>query len=111
MPYGLMNSGNTFQMITGMSRVLNNITWQNAIVYIDDVLCFSSNYEEHIEHLSAIFDQLRSAILKLNPKKCYFAREEIINLGHTISPERIQVDQEKVKAVLDFPRPKKGQRS
>ena len=104
MPYGLMNSGNTFQMI--MSRVLNNMTWQNAIVYIDDVLCFSNNYEEHIEHLSAIFDRLRSANLKLNPKKCYFAREEVTYLGHTISSEGIRVDQEKVKAVLDFPRPK-----
>ena len=104
MPYGLMNSGNTFQM--NMSTVLNNMTWQNAIVYIDDVLCFSNNYEEHIEHLSAIFDRLRSANLKLNPKKCYFAREEVTYLGHTISSEGIRVDQEKVKAVLDFPRPK-----
>ena len=55
---------------------------------------------------SAIFDRLRSANLKLNPKKCYFAREEVTYLGHTISSEGIRVDQEKVKAVLDFPRPK-----
>ena len=103
MPYGLMNAGNTFQMV--MSRVLRGLAWHIAIVYVDDILVFSKNMTEHLQHLSAVFARLRLSNLKLKPSKCYFARDEVLYLGHKLSPQGIAVNQEKVKAVSEFPTP------
>ena len=69
-PYGLMNAGNTFQMV--MSRVLRDLAWHIAIVYVDDILIFSKNMTEHLQHLSAVFACLRLSSLKLKGIKATF---------------------------------------
>ena len=70
--FGMMNSPITFQCL--MTKVLRNLNFKIALVYIDDVLIFSKNFEEHLHHLHLVFSSLRSANLKLHPSKCIFAK-------------------------------------
>ena len=72
MPFGVTNASADFQLL--MQRVLANLQFESAVkfvlVYLDDVIVFSETLEDHIVHLKAVFDKLRSAGLMLNPSKC-----------------------------------------
>ncbi|VDI26645.1 Hypothetical predicted protein, partial [Mytilus galloprovincialis] len=103
MPFGLMNSPITFQAM--MSHVLRGLNWKFVLVYVDDILIFSQTFEDHLNHLSQVFDRLRHANLKLHPSKCHFAVKEIMFLGHIISREGVKVDPAKTSAVSKFPTP------
>ena len=58
-------------------------------------------------HLKELFTRLRSAKLKLHPKKCKFAVQEVHYLGHVLSPQGIKPNPDKVKAIASFPTPRK----
>ena len=68
-----------------MSKVLKDLNWKIALVYIDDILIFSKNFDEHLEHLDNVFQNLRAANLKIHPGKCRFAVQEIVYLAHRIN--------------------------
>ena len=59
MPFGLVNAPATFQMV--MNMVLRGITWKHCLVYIDDIIVWSDNFEKHLQHLNLVFDRLRQA--------------------------------------------------
>ena len=104
MPFGLMNAPVSFQMV--MTQVLRGMTWKHCLIYLDDILVFSENFEAHIKHLGQIFGRIREANLKLKPNKCDFAAKEIKYLGHIISKHGIRTNPEKTQAVSTFPVPK-----
>ncbi|CAC5407335.1 unnamed protein product [Mytilus coruscus] len=104
LPYGLANSPATFNMI--MNEVIRDLNWKSALVYVDDILIYSKNFEEHLCHLAALFDKLIEANLKLKPSKCQFACKEVQYLGHIITKEGIAVDPEKTASVHSFAAPK-----
>ena len=76
-----------------------------ALVYIDDLIVFSESFYDHLVRLREIFNRLRSANLKLKPKKCAFVKPEVSFLGHVVSSEGIKPDPSKVEAVEKFPTP------
>ena len=76
-----------------------------ATAYLDDILVFSATLDEHLEHLSTIFDKLRQYKLKLKLKKCGFLKLETNYLGFVISEDGIQSDQKKVEAIRVLPAP------
>lgn len=88
MPFGLCNAPGTFQRL--MECVLRGLTWQIALIYLDDVLVYSSTFEEHLQHLRLVFDRFREAGLKLKPSKCHFGQTKVNYLGHVITPEGLQ---------------------
>ncbi|CAC5405888.1 unnamed protein product [Mytilus coruscus] len=104
LPYGLANSPATFNMI--MNEVIRDLNWKSALVYVDDILIYSKNFEEHLCHLAALFDKLIEANLKLKPSKCQFACKEVQYLGLIITKEGIAVDPEKTASVHSFAAPK-----
>jgi hypothetical protein len=104
MPFGLCNAPATFERL--MERILGSLQWQIALCYIDDVLCFSSSVQNHLQDLEAIFVRLEKAGLTLKPKKCHFFRKRVEFLGHVVSEEGIETDPAKVDKVLKCPRPK-----
>ena len=104
LPFGLMNSPMAFSMV--LTEVLRGFSYKFALTYIDDCLIFSKSFEEHLVHLSQVFDRFRKANLKLKPSKCHFAAKEVKYLGHRFTQEGIGVDNEKTAAVVDFPTPK-----
>ena len=68
MPFGLTNSPATFQAL--MENVISDLNLKTCLVYLDDIVVFSSTIKEHIERLQQIFQRLRDAGLKLKPAKC-----------------------------------------
>ena len=74
-------------------------------VYIDDILVFSENVEEHIGHLRQVFSRLCEVSLKLHPQKCVLGCPEVHYLGYVISAEGILPNPDKILAVKEFPTP------
>ncbi|GFX63056.1 retrovirus-related Pol polyprotein from transposon opus [Trichonephila clavipes] len=99
--FGLVNAPQTFMRF--MHEVLRGLPF--CFVYLDDILCYSENAEEHRFHLRTIFQRLSSYGLKLNISKCVFGVTELIFLGHLIIPDGIKPLPDKVQAVLDYKQP------
>ena len=102
--FGLTNAPPNFQRL--MTRVLHGLDWKICLIYIDDIIIFSSNFEDHLNRLGQVFDRLREANLKLKPSKCYFANSSVNFLGFVVSSEGILPDPNKIEAVKSFPVPK-----
>ena len=102
--FGLKNSPMCFQNL--MSKVLKDLNWKIALVYIDDILIFSKNFDEHLDHLDKVFQNLRAAYLKIHPGKCRFAVQEIVYLAHRINSFGIKIDDSKYQAIETYPVPK-----
>ncbi|GFU15085.1 hypothetical protein TNCV_2954261 [Trichonephila clavipes] len=99
--FGLVIAPQTFMRF--MHEVLRGLPF--CFVYLDDILCYSENAEEHRSHLRTIFQRLSSYGLKLNISKCVFGVTELIFLGHLITPDGIKPLPDKVQAVLDYKQP------
>jgi len=82
MPFGLKNSGATFQFL--MDRVLGQLKWNTAIVYLDDIVIYGPTWEQHLVGVRAVFDRLRDANLTVKASKCNFAVNELKVLGFVV---------------------------
>jgi hypothetical protein len=76
-----------------------------VVVFIDDILVYSKNEDEHTEHLHIVLQRLRDHHLYAKLSKCDFWLREIKFLGHTISQDGISVDPEKVQEVMNWKPP------
>ena len=101
MPFGLCTAPSTFQRT--MDLVLGGLRWSVCLVYLDDIIVYARNTEEHRQRLVMVLSALRKANLKLKLAKCRFAEKEITALGHRISAEGVRPDPDKVRAVKEFP--------
>ena len=104
MPFGIAAAPATFQKL--MTMVLGKLIWKEAVVYLDDILIFSKNKEEHMLRIENVLTRIKEAGLKVNPEKCLFMKEEIKFLGHIINSNGIQTDKDKLEAIEKFERPK-----
>ena len=111
MPFGLRNAPATFQR--AMDIILSGVRWKSCIVYLDDVIIFSKNDDEHLKHLEEVFRLLRDAGVTLRLSKCSFFQSEVKYLGHVIRPGRLAILQKNVEAIsrADIPRTKTQMRS
>ncbi len=103
LPFGLKNSAATFQRL--MNTVLRDCLGKFCFVYIDDIVIYSKNIHEHLEHLKQLFDVLEAAGLTLNLSKCNMLQNSITFLGHVVSAEGVRTETAKVEAVQNFPIP------
>ena len=85
--------------------VLRKLLFKCCLVYIDEILCFSCDMNEHIEHLGVIVTRFRNANLKLHPSKCDFGKREVKYLGHIVGTESVRPDPGKEQAMTLFPEP------
>ncbi|KAL0173533.1 hypothetical protein M9458_029501, partial [Cirrhinus mrigala] len=104
MPFGLANSPSYFQAF--INEVFRDMLNQWVIVYIDDILIYSDSYSEHVQHVRAVLQRLVQHQLYAKQEKCECHQQSISFLGYIISPEGVAMDESKVTAVRDWPRPK-----
>jgi hypothetical protein len=102
--FGLCNSPATFQayMNQAFAQELNE-GW--LIVYMDDLLIFSSSLNEHQKCTRQILEKLRQEKLFLKPEKCVFDTQEVEYLGMIIKPGQVAMDQAKLTGIKDWPQP------
>ena len=89
-----------------MNYVLRAFIGKYVVVYFDDILIYSKSLHEHVEHLRNVLTVLRNESLYANSKKCTFCTDKVVFLGYVVSSHGISVDDEKVKAIRDWPIPK-----
>ena len=89
-----------------MNKVFANNIGKFIAVYLDDILIFSGNLDEHWEHLRWALDQLRKAKLYGRLHKCEFLKDQVEYLGFEVGPRGIQASLGKVRAIIEWPRPK-----
>ena len=83
MPFGLCNAPATFQRL--MERCMGDMNLRDCLIYLDDVIIFSSTFEEHLDRLEAVFTCLQQHSLKLKASKCEFMKSKVTYLGHVVS--------------------------
>src|ERR1700674_337212 len=104
--FGLTNSPTSFQ--TMMNTILKDLIDQgHVIVYMDDILIFTKDLEEHRRIINEVLKRLKENDVFLKPQKCFFEQKEVKFLGLIISEEGIQMDSKKVKGVQNWPCTKK----
>lgn len=101
LPFGLTNAPATF--MTLMNDVFREEMDTFVIIYLDDILVFSPNEEQHLIDLERVLQKLRENKLYAKLPKCEFFKSEVGFLGHIVSGKGISVDPAKVKAVVDWP--------
>ena len=103
MSFGLTNAPAYFMNM--MNKVFMEFLDKFVIVFIDDILVYSKNEEEHKEHLRLVLGKLREHQLYAKFSKCEFWLKEVGFLGHVISGEGIAVDPTKVDTVTKWEAP------
>ena len=100
-PFGLAQAPAYFQLL--MNKVLKGLKF--AMTYLDDIIIFSQDELQHLEHLEIVFSHLWEAGLKMKRSKCDFFKSEIHYLGHLISPEEISPLPNKLDSIRHMPVP------
>ena len=103
MPFGLTNAPTTFMDL--MNRVFRPYVDQFVVVFIDDILVYSKEAQEHEKHLRIVLETLRENRLYAKLSKCDFWLKKVSFLGHIMSAEGIRVDLTKIEAVVNWKPP------
>jgi hypothetical protein len=104
MPFGLTNAPATFQTL--MNDIFRDLLDVCVIVYLDDILVYSKNKEEHERHLRQVLQRLKDNQLYAKLSKCTFFANSIEYLGHIADGDGLRPNPRLVQALMDFPRPK-----
>ena len=95
-PFGLAQALAYFQQL--ISIVLQGCS-DFAMAYLDEIIIFSKDETEHLQHIEVIFQKLKEAGLKLKESKCDFFKKEIHYLGHLISDKGMYLLLEKLDTI------------
>ena len=97
--FGLTNAPAFFMYL--MNSVFMPELDKFVVVFVDDILIYSKNQEEHTQHLRIVLTQLRKHKLYAEVGKCEFWLDQVQFLGHVLTPKGISVDPSKVQDVLN----------
>lgn len=104
MPFGLKNAPSTFQRT--MDNILRGIQNEFCLVYLDDIIIFSTSLQEHITHIKKVFQRLRETNFKIQLDKSEFLKKEVAYLGHIVTPFGVKPNPDKIRAIKNYPIPK-----
>jgi len=103
MPFGLKNAGATYQRL--MDRIFEKQIGRNMEVYVDDMVVKSGTFDQHLNDLTEIFEQLRLYRMKLNPAKCVFGMEGGKFLGFILTNREIEANPDKCEVISSMRSP------
>ena len=104
--FGLTNSPATFQAM--MNKIFAKEIWEgHIIIYLDDILIFSDNLDEHRTLVAQVLQKLRLHKLYLKPEKCEFKKEMVNYLGMIVGGGEVQMEEKKVEAIRNWDLPSK----
>jgi hypothetical protein len=103
MAFGLTGAPGTFQL--AMNSTLAPYLRKFVLVFFDDIMLYSRNYEDHVLHVKLVLELLQKDQWKVKLSKCAFAQRQISYLGHTISAQGVGTDPKKIVAITDWPTP------
>ncbi len=89
-----------------MNDIFRDMLDRRVLVYVDDILVFSDSFDEHIQHVRAVLKRLMQHQLYVKAEKCEFHQTQVAFLGYVISQEGVAMDDNKVKAVVNWPQPR-----
>ena len=102
MPFGLVNAPATFQRL--MDNVLGGLM-DKCVVYLDDILIYSENLDEHYESIRLVLDRLLKNKLYVKVSKCAFVQEKISFLGHIVGAGQVHIEPEKIVKICGWKPP------
>lgn len=105
LPFGLTNAPGTFMHL--MHETFRKFLDDFVLVFLDDILIYSKTLEEHEQHVRQVLEVLRKEKLYAKESKCELVKPEVEFLGHVVGRDGVRMMEEKVKAVNDWPTPKK----
>jgi len=105
MPFGLTNAPASFQSL--INNVLRPYLDKFVVAYLDDILIYSKDEQEHVEHVRKVLEALRERKLRLKLPKCEFGVTRVEFLGYIIEPGQISMDPKKVDSIAEWPTPTK----
>ena len=103
LPMGLSSSSHCFERL--METVLRGLQYEELLVYMDDVIVFSANQDQHVERLSRMLSRLQDAGLKIKPSKTFLFQKQVEYLGHIVDEHGIHTDPKKVAAINEIVSP------
>lgn len=101
MPFGVRNTPATFQRL--VNTVMSGLSGCKA--YLDDIVVYSSSWDEHIKLLHSVFGRLSDANLTHNLAKCEFGQATVTYLGKVVGRGQVKPVHSKVETILSFPAP------
>jgi hypothetical protein len=104
MPFGLNNATSTYQRT--MEIALQGLQWETCPIYIDDVIVFGTDIDDHNNKVDKVLQKLDEAGLKLKPEKCEVLQKEVTFLGHVVSGEAVRLNPMNKENIINWPRPK-----
>lgn len=104
LPFGLSTS--MASLIRCMNTVLGEEIREFTSIYVDDLLVFSDNVENHLRHLNKVFEKFTAEGITIKLRKCQFVREKVTFLGHMISNKGIAIDPNRIDSIINFPNPR-----
>ena len=103
MPMGLMDAPSMFMWM--MNNLLQDMLDKGVVVFLDDMLIYSTMAEEHFTLLEKVFACLHKYKFYCKLKKCSFLQKTTTFLGFSITPERLQISDAKVRSLKEWPKP------
>ncbi|XGW34292.1 hypothetical protein V3C99_018270 [Haemonchus contortus] len=103
LPFGLASSPAAFQRL--MHSVLHSLQGDEVSCYLDDIIVATATKGRHMVVLGKVLERLRSANLKLNPKKCILMEPKVEFLGHVLDRDGLHADPKKISAIREYPTP------
>ncbi|CEL57222.1 hypothetical protein RSOLAG1IB_08434 [Rhizoctonia solani AG-1 IB] len=104
MQFGLSNKPAVFQHF--MNDTFCDLLDITVIVYLEDILIISNSRDKHVQHVTGVLSRLQKHNLFCNPSKCMFFVTEVTKIGLVVTPEGVSMEQEKAKAIQEWPESK-----
>ncbi|MBW0585666.1 hypothetical protein O181_125381 [Austropuccinia psidii MF-1] len=104
MPFGLTNAPASLQNL--VNDIFADFLDIFVVVYLDDIMVFSSSQEEHVKHVASVLQRHRDNNLFSKASKCVFHASSVEYLGYVVSSEGLKMDSSKVQQILNWPQPK-----